>query len=324
MGPAKIDVSRDEFQTIRNFFARRTEDPDVQLGIGDDAAIVDASGPLAVATDTLVDGVHFPSGTAAEVVGYRAAAINLSDMAAMAARPRWCTLALTIPAPDDSWLEGFAAGLFTLASLHEVSLIGGDLTRGPLSVTLQLIGDFDGQPALTRSGGHIGDQIFVTGTLGDAAAGLALIQEGSADEGDDHRALAERFFRPTPRVAAGRALAQFATAAIDVSDGLIADLTHVCAASDCGAVVEVERLPLSAELLSLFPPQSAQAFALSGGDDYELCFTAPAAKIRAIESELDTLGTSVHPIGELVAGAGVECRRGGHVFTPATSGYKHF
>ncbi len=321
---AEIDVSRDEFQTIRHFFTERTEDTDVQLGIGDDAAIVNASGPLAVATDTMVDGVHFPQGTAAEIVGYRVVAINLSDMAAMGARPRWCTLALTIPEPDDSWLEGFAAGFFRIARSHEISLIGGDLTRGPLSVTLQLIGDFDGQAELTRSGGHVGDEVFVTGSLGDAAAGLALIEEGAADEGDDHRALAERFHCPTPRVEEGRALAQFATAAIDISDGLIADLGHVCAASHCGAVVDVERLPLSAELLSLFPPQSAQAYALSGGDDYELCFTAPAAKARVIEGELETLGTSVHRIGELVAGTDVECRRGGIAFKPAYTGHKHF
>ncbi|MGI9257556.1 MAG: thiamine-phosphate kinase [Gammaproteobacteria bacterium] len=317
-------MSRDEFQTIRHFFTERTEDPDVQLGIGDDAAIVNASGPLAVATDTMVDGVHFPKGTAADIVGYRAAAINLSDMAAMGARPRWCTLALTIPDADEAWLEGFSAGFFTIARSHGMSLIGGDLTRGPLSVTLQLIGDFGGQAELTRSGGNVGDEIFVTGSLGDAAAGLALIEEGAADEGDEHRSLAARFYRPTPRVAAGRSLAQFATAAIDVSDGLLADLAHVCDASHCGAVIDVERLPLSAELLSLFPPQSAQAFALSGGDDYELCFTAPAAKARAIEDELGALGTSAHRIGELVAGAGVECLRGGIAFLPFYSGHKHF
>lgn len=317
-------MSRDEFQTIRHFFTERTEDPDVKLGIGDDAAIVNASGPLAVATDTMVDGVHFPKGTAADIVGYRAAAINLSDMAAMGARPRWCTLALTIPDADEAWLEGFSTGFFTIARSHGMSLIGGDLTRGPLSVTLHVIGDFGGQAELTRSGGNVGDEIFVTGSLGDAAAGLALIEEGAADEGDDHRSLAERFHRPTPRVAAGRSLAQLATAAIDVSDGLLADLGHVCDASNCGAVIDVERLPLSAELLSLFPPQSAQAYALSGGDDYELCFTAPAAKARAIEGGLEVLGTSVHRIGELVAGAGVECLRGGIVFVPAYSGHKHF
>ena len=318
------DVSRDEFQTIRHFFIEPLEDPDVLLGIGDDAAIVDAAGPLAVATDTMVEGVHFPHATAGETVGYRAAAINLSDMAAMGARPRWCTLALTLPEVDDAWLEGFAAGLLGLVRLHEMSLIGGDLTRGPLTVTLQLIGDFDGQRALTRSGGQAGDEIFVTGSLGDASAGLALIEEGVADDGENHRALAERFHRPTPRVSEGRALAQAATAAIDVSDGLMADLGHLCAASQCGAVIDVERVPLSAELLSLFPPQAAQAYALSGGDDYELCFSASTAKARAIEDELEAFGTSVHRIGELVTGTGVECRRAGKAFTPAHTGHKHF
>jgi len=279
---------------------------------------------LAIATDTLVDGVHFPKRTAADAVGYRVLAVNLSDLAAMGARPRWCTLSLTVADADEQWLEGFTAGFFQLAAEHGVSLVGGDLSRGPLSATLQLIGSADTDALLTRGGGHVGDDIYVTGSLGDAAAGLALINENAADAAPEHRALADRFYRPTPRVAEGQALAGIASAAIDISDGLIADLGHICAASDCGAIIDVEQLPLSAELLTLFPPQTAQAYALGGGDDYELCFTAAVAKAQAVEAALEGSGVRARRIGELVSGTGVECRRDGDSFTPAYTGHRHF
>ena len=317
-------MSRDEFQIIQRYFTLPDNDPDVLLGIGDDAAVVNASGPLAIATDTLVDGVHFPKRTAADAVGYRVLAVNLSDLAAMGARPRWCTLSLTVADADEQWLEGFTAGFFQLAAEHGVSLVGGDLSRGPLSATLQLIGSADTDALLTRGGGHVGDDIYVTGSLGDAAAGLALINENAADAAPEHRALADRFYRPTPRVAEGQALAGIASAAIDISDGLIADLGHICAASDCGAIIDVEQLPLSAELLTLFPPQTAQAYALGGGDDYELCFTAAVAKAQAVEAALEASGVSARRIGELVSGTGVECRRDGDPFTPAYTGHRHF
>jgi thiamine-monophosphate kinase len=317
-------VSRDEFQLIQRFFAQTVDDPDVLVGIGDDAAVVNATGPLAMATDTLVEGVHFPKRTTADAVGYRILAVNLSDLAAMGAQPRWCTLALTIADADEQWLEGFTTGFFGLAAAHEVSLVGGDLTRGPLSATLHLVGSVKTNGLLTRGDAHVGDDVYVTGSLGDAAAGLALINEDANDAGPEHRALAERFYRPSPRVAAGRALASIASAAIDVSDGLIADLGHLCQASGCGAIIDVEHLPLSAELLALFPPQTAQAYALSGGDDYELCFTAAAAKAQAVEAALEASGASARRIGELVLGAGVECRRGGEPFSPAYAGHSHF
>ena len=317
-------MSLDEFQTIQRFFALPNDDPDVLLGIGDDAAIVNAPGPLAVATDTLVEGVHFPKRIAADAVGYRILAVNLSDIAAMGAQPRWCTLALTISDANEQWLEGFTAGFFRLAAAHKVSLVGGDLTRGPLSATLHLLGVVNPNGLLTRGGGHIGDDVYVTGSLGDAAAGLALINQDAADTGPEHRALAERFYRPNPRVAAGQALASVANAAIDVSDGLIADLGHLSQASGCGAIIDVEQLPLSAELLALFPPQTAQTYALGGGDDYELCFTAAAEKAQAVEAALEAVGASACRIGELVPGTGVESRRGGKPFSPAYIGHSHF
>jgi thiamine-monophosphate kinase len=317
-------MSRDEFQTIQRYFSLPVNDPNVILGIGDDAAVVNATGPLAIAADTLVEGVHFPRNTPPDAIGYRALAVNLSDLAAMGARPQWCTMALTVAQAEETWLESFSAGFFQLASDFQVSLIGGDLTKGPLTVTLNLFGSIDKHGLLTRAGGHVGDDVYVTGSLGDAAAGLALINEDAANAGREHQALAERFYRPTARVAEGQALSQVASSAIDVSDGLIADLGHLCQASGCGAVLDVEQLPLSAELLRLFPPQTAQAYGLGGGDDYELIFTAPAAKADAVEAALEPLGTRAQRIGELVAGTGVTCRRQGEAFNPVFTGYKHF
>jgi thiamine-monophosphate kinase len=317
-------VAQDEFGIIERYFARPGASRDVLVGIGDDAAVLDVAGPIAVAVDTLVENVHFPSGLPAEAVGYRVLAVNLSDMAAMGAEPRWCTLALTLPQPDETWLEGFAAGLFSLAERHNVALVGGDLTRGPLTASLQIIGTIDREAILRRGGGHVGDDVYVTGTLGDSAAGLALLEEGMVGEGSTHVALQERFLWPEPRVTAGRALARLASAAIDVSDGLIADLGHLCAASGCGAAIDTERLPLSAELLSLFPPNVAEAYALGGGDDYELCFTAAPAQAQTVEAVLAGVGCPARKIGRLVAGTGVQVRRDGEPVVPVSTGYRHF
>ncbi len=317
-------VSQDEFQIIERYFTRPSQDPDVLLGIGDDAAVVETNGPTVIATDTLVAGVHFPQGLSGDAVGYRVLAVNLSDLAAMGAEPRWCTLALTLPGVDDSWLSAFADGFFGLAKAHGVSLIGGDLTRGPLTVTVQLLGTVSADGLVTRAGGHVGDDIYVTGSLGDSAAGLALLNEGVDDAGQERQALKGRFLRPTPRVAEGRGLGGLATAAIDISDGLLADLGHLCEASECGATIDVEQLPLSAEMLAVFPPQAAQTYALSGGDDYELCFTASPVQALAIERALEPFEAKAHPIGQLRAGSGVICHRAGVPFAPVAPGYRHF
>ena len=314
-----------EFEIIARYFTRATADRDVVLGVGDDAAVLAVGGHLAVTVDTLIAGVHFPDGMAPHVLGHRLMAVNLSDLAAMGARPRWCTLALTLPSADELWLDGFSRGLFELADRYGVSLVGGNLTRGPLSLTLQLMGKVEPRNMLTRSGGHVGDDIYVTGTLGDSSAGIMLILERSAaPQGSAAAALKERFYRPVPRVGAGLALGPLATAAIDVSDGLLADLDHICKASACGATIDVERVPLSAELLSMFPPQEALAHALGGGDDYELCFTAPPSRADEIEAALESAGTPLRRIGQLVAGQTVVCRRDGEPFTPAARGFRHF
>ena len=318
-------VSPDEFGVIERYFARESEDPRVIVGIGDDAAVVGLGGATAVATDTMVSGVHFPDGLAGDAVGHRILAVNLSDLAAMGAEPRWCTLALTLPDVDHAWLAAFAQGFFALAAEHGVELIGGDTTRGPLSVTLHLLGDVDRDRILTRGGAATGDDIHVTGTLGDAAAGLDLVSRGRSGAGNAHRVLRSRFLTPTPRVAAGIALRSLASAAIDVSDGLLADLGHLCRASRCAASVDVERLPLSPELQELFPPGDTETWALTGGDDYELCFTAPTSRRRAIEHALAACETPVRRIGLLHEGSGVHCRRDGQPMAPpVTSGYSHF
>ena len=314
-----------EFEIIARYFTRATADRDVVLGVGDDAAVLAMDGHLAVTVDTLVAGVHFPDGMAPHALGHRLMAVNLSDLAAMGARPRWCTLALTLPSADELWLDGFSRGLFELADRYGVSLVGGNLTRGPLTLTMQLMGRVEPKNLLTRGGGHVGDDIYVTGTLGDSSAGITLILERSAaPQGSAAAALKERFYRPMPRVGAGLVLGPLATAAIDVSDGLLADLDHICKASACGATIDVERVPLSAELLSLFPPQEALAHALSGGDDYELCFTAPPSRADEIEAALEAADTPVRRIGQLVAGQAVVCRRDGEPFTPAVRGFRHF
>ena len=318
-------VSPDEFGVIERYFARKSEDSRVIVGIGDDAAVVDFCGATAVATDTMVSGVHFPEGLAGDAVGHRILAVNLSDLAAMGAQPRWCTLALTLPEVNHAWLGAFARGLFALAAEHGVELVGGDTTRGPLSVTLHVLGDVDLDRILTRGGAAAGDDIHVTGTLGDAAAGLGLVSRGRSDTGEAKRTLSSRFLNPTPRVAAGIALRGLASAAIDVSDGLLADLGHLCRASGCAAAVDVERLPLSPELRELYPIGNAESWALTGGDDYELCFTAPSTRRRDIERALAGCETPVRRIGRLHEGRGVHCRRDGQPLEmPATPGYTHF
>ena len=256
---------QDEFEIIERFFVRASRDKGVVLGIGDDAAVVATGRTTAVATDTLVAGVHFPDDLAADAVGHRALAVNLSDLAAMGAQPRWCTLALTMPGADRDWLESFARGFFALAGEQGVELVGGDTTRGPLSVTVHLLGDVDRTRLLTRGGAAPGDDIHVTGNLGDGAAGLRLVLSGDTGEGAPRRALRERFLKPRPRVSAGLALRGIASAAIDISDGLLADLGHLCNASGCTADIDVERLPTSAAARDLFSPREVGKLGLERG-----------------------------------------------------------
>ncbi|WP_027070673.1 thiamine-phosphate kinase [Novilysobacter defluvii] len=310
-----------EFDLIDRIRRRIPARADVALGIGDDAALlqVPAGRQLVVCADTLNEGIHFPAGTAAADIGWKALAVNLSDLAAMGAEPAWCTLSLSLPAPDVAWLDAFLDGFLELAALHRVALVGGDTTRGPLSVSVTAHGFVEPGRALLRGGAGVGEDIWVSGTLGDAAAALALLEQGAPD------ALRQRLDRPTPRVELGRALAGIATAAVDVSDGLLADLAHVCRASGVGAEVELDRLPASAALRDAVGPEQRRAFQAAGGDDYELCFTAPVERARRIEGAAAVSGVAVARIGRTVGGSHVVMRDGGgRPWAPDKTGYEHF
>lgn len=318
-----------EFDLIARHFTRTASDlaDGVLLGVGDDCALLRADGgsELAVSTDTLVSGVHFFPEVDPERLGHKALAVNLSDLAAMGATPRWFTLALTLPAVDDTWLGGFARGLFALADNANIRLVGGDTTRGPLAITLTVIGEAPRGMALRRDGARIGDEIWVSGTLGDAALGLEILQ-GRVVVEDRHRSMAiDRLETPAPRVALGVALRGLVTAAIDLSDGLVADLGHICERSNAGANIRVAEVPRSDALKALAEEALWQRLALAGGDDYELCFTAPPerhANIRALSSLLDIRLTC---IGEMREGDGVTVRDPeGRVVSLAAAGFDHF
>jgi thiamine-monophosphate kinase len=310
-----------EFELIeRHLKGRGARREDVLVGIGDDGALIapPRDGTLVMALDTLVDGAHFPAGFDARFVGHRALAVNLSDLAAMGAEPAWALLGLTMPAADEHWLAGFSAGFDALARRHGVALVGGDTTRGPLTVTVTLAGTVPPGRALLREGARAGDDLWVSGTPGDAAAGLAILQGRLSAQGRARDALLARFQLPQARVALGVALRGIATSCIDFSDGLLGDLGKLCAASGVGADVASRELPLSAGLCSAAPQEARVAFALTGGDDYELLFTADPAR-RAVLAALDAgvvlrrIGTVTEAGGVLVDGAPPR-RDAGHGF----------
>jgi thiamine-monophosphate kinase len=322
-------VAAGEFDLVARIRARAAAIADgrgdVVLGIGDDAALLQPPPGrwLAVATDTLNAGVHFPDDTAPADIGWKALAVNLSDLAAMGAAPAWCTLSLAMPHADPAWLDGFLDGFLDLAASHRVALVGGDTTRGPLSACVTVHGFVEPGRALRRDGARAGDDLWVSGTLGDAAAALAQWRAGGARDA----ALRARLERPTPRVALGEALGGLAHACIDVSDGLLADLAHVCAASGVGAEVEVETLPLSPSLrAAAFADERRIALQATGGDDYELCFTAPAGAREAVSAAARRSGVAATRIGRVVAGRGLRALRadGGPWDVAGPPGHVHF
>lgn len=317
-----------EFELIRRFFAVQSlRRDDVVLGIGDDAALlrVPPGMELAATVDSLVAGVHFPDSLSAEEIGQRALAVNLSDLAAMGAEPAWALLALTLPEADEKWLTGFTQGFFSLAERHGVVLAGGNIAHGPLNVTITLHGFVPRAAALTRHGAQPGDEIYVTGELGAAAAGLRLIQNRIKAPGSER--LRARFACPDPRVRAGLELRGLASAAIDISDGFFADLVHILQASGVGAEVDVDVLPLAAEAVELLGRAEARQLAFAGGDDYELCFCVPAARVAALQARLDNLGCAVTRVGVITAEKSLHCLQadGGRWIPDVdTSGYRHF
>ena len=303
----------------------------VVLGIGDDAALlqIPAGMQLAVAMDTLNAGVHFPEATAPANIGWKALAVNLSDVAAMGALPAWCTLSLSLPDADAGFVEGFLDGFLALAAQHDVALVGGDTTRGPLSVCVTVHGFIEPGQALRRDGARIGDEVWISGTLGDAAGALAQATKGGqvhvAQASEPDPLLRARLDRPTPRIALGRALRGVAHACIDVSDGLLADLGHVCTASGVGAQIDVDRLPASHALRMAFALEQRRALQASGGDDYELCFSAAPDAHAAVLAAAAEAGTVVTRIGVTTTGVGVIASdAGGSPWSTATSGWIHF
>jgi thiamine-monophosphate kinase len=316
----------DERALIRTFLDRRPGVPprdDVILGIGDDAALLRfAPGyDLVVATDTVAEGTHFPAGTPAAAIGHRCLAVNLSDLAAMAAQPLWCSLALSLPAAEPAWVAAFADGLLGLAARHGVELVGGDTVRGPLAATVTLQGRVRPGTAVRRTGARPGDGIWVTGTPGDAVAGRLLLAEERADEAA--AALRQRFLYPEPRVKEGQSLAGIATAMLDVSDGLDDDLGKLLAASGVGAELDAGALPLGAHLRAV-RGADAVACALMGGDDYELLFTVAPADESRLLAVAAGWPVAVTRIGTVVAGAGHHWMLAGHVLDVPDTTYRHF
>lgn len=333
-----------EFELIAKYFAKTGAcRDDVIVGVGDDGAVLRCPPgmELVVAIDTMVEGVHFPADTAPEDVGFKSLAINLSDLAAMGADPAWATLALTLPRPDEAWVAGFCRGFSELAAAHQVALVGGDTTRGPLTVTVQVHGWVPAGQGLRRRGAQPGDFIYVSGTLGDA--GLGLLQRLGrcapvAASRPGGNSCLTRLNRPQPRVALGRALRDVASAAIDVSDGLTADLGHILEQSAVGARIDVGALPLSMDYRAAVAGQlecfgvsprtdlpSPLFLALTAGDDYELCFTVAPSRAAAVENIAQAVDCAMTCIGRIESEQGLRLQlQDGRSLGFEPAGYVHF
>lgn len=320
-------MSQREFAIIHKYFrdsglgfAR----PEIALGIGDDCALLNLTGDqqLALSLDLLQEGVHFPAGAVPELLAQRALAVNLSDLAAMGAEPLCFTLGLSLPHPDDVWLEAFSKGLLVLAKQYNCPLVGGDLIHGILQIAIQVQGLVPPGKALRRCTAKPGDLIYVTGTLGDAAIALSLFQALSGDDtvstglpqlerrrlnNGQRDFFINRFYRPEPRIAAGLVLRDFASACIDVSDGLLNDLGHIVEDSGVGAELDVDQLPYSTAMQDCVSQEQRLQAALHGGDDYELCFTVDPERYLSMEKALAAAKVPVRRVGEIVTGSGIRC-----------------
>jgi thiamine-monophosphate kinase len=317
-----------EFDLIRQLSEQQSVRRDeVHLGIGDDAALLSVPDDceLVLTTDTLNYGIHFPEQTSPEDVGYKSLAVNLSDLAAMGATPVAANLSLTLPESNAAWLEQFSRGFFQLADRFSVQLTGGDTTRGPLSISITALGFVKKGMALLRSGAKPGDLIYATGNLGDAGAALLAMQGELKLTGPQQKQFQLRLNRPKPRIEIGQALAGLATACIDVSDGLIADLGHILDQSQVGATLYVQRLPISATLKSCFDLAGGWYVPLSSGDDYELCFTIPENRQAEVESLLQEIKTPITWLGMIESQPGLRLLMDdGSEFSGGTGGYDHF
>lgn len=317
-----------EFDLIQRYFSRHQQGQNVALSVGDDCAVlnVPVGQRIAISTDTLVQGTHFLPTISPEDLAYKAVAVNLSDLAAMGAVPMWASLALTLPNIQSSWLEGFSQSLFAILDRYQVSLIGGDTTQGHCAITLTVQGLLPENMGLFRHQAQVGEWIFVSGNLGDSAAGLQCLLENRKTLSESDRYLVQRHLRPTPRIELGLALRQFSRCAIDISDGLIGDLEHILKCSQVGAEIYLEQLPLSRQLLESVGEAQAQQFALTGGEDYELCFTVAEDKRAEMEEILRSQGIKATCIGRILpATSGLILRQNGEmVALPTHSGFDHF
>ena len=320
-------MASDEFGLIERFFkGTATPGVGVRLGIGDDGAVLHP-GPgveLVATVDTLIADLHFLATAAAADIAQRALRVNLSDLAAMGATPRWFLLALGLPEADERWLAGFSAGLAAVAARYGCALVGGDTTRGPLTLSITALGTVPTGAALTRGGARVGDLVLVTGTLGGSAAALAEMHRTGATQAEP-AVLHADYWYPEPQLAAGQALRGLASAAIDVSDGLLADLGHVARASGLGAELSLEALPLRPEAVARFGLEQTRDWALSAGDDYQLCFTVPPQRLAEVQGLLGELDVRVTQIGRLVAAPGVRVRdAAGRERSLPQPGFRHF
>ena len=317
-----------EFDLIKRYFSRKSLQNDVILSVGDDCAItsIPTGYQLAITTDTLVEGTHFLPSISPADLAYKSVAVNLSDLAAMGATPTWMSLALTLPEIKEAWLAEFSQSLFAILDRYGVSLIGGDTTKGRLSITLTAQGFLPENQGLFRHQAKTGDWIFVSGFLGDSAAGLDLLLQNCKIENESDRYFIQRHLNPTPRVELGLALRSFSCCALDISDGLLADLGHILERSQVGAEIYLENLPLSRHLCTQYEQTQAEKFALTGGEDYELCFTVSEEKREEMEQVLRLQGIKVTCIGKILPQtSGLNLLKNGEkVALPEHCGFDHF
>ncbi|MBL4827645.1 MAG: thiamine-phosphate kinase [Spongiibacteraceae bacterium] len=323
----KSSSSLSEFEVIQHFFSNIGSSAEIDLGVGDDCALLSIPNGqrLALSIDSLLVGRHFPADAAPFDIAQRALAVSISDLAAMGARPLAFTLALSLPDVDQNWLQSFSEGLRASAGHYQIPLIGGDTTKGPLSITIQVHGLLPGKAGLQRDGAQPGDRIFVSGCLGDAAAALDVLQQKIILDTNKKKYFYSRFYQPQARITLGVALLNVANAAIDISDGLLADLTHIARASSVAATVYSEKIPFSDVLVQSVNNDQALRYALTGGDDYELCFTANARHRQQLAKYADMFGVPITEIGEITSGEGVQCLdQQGCALEFAVTGYQHF
>lgn len=316
-----------EFELIKHFFTEQAvKRKDVLLGIGDDCAVVSCTENqnIVVTTDTLVAGVHFPLGTSPKAIGHKAVAVNLSDIAAMGAKPSWISLAITLPEVNDGWLTEFCSGAFELCEYYNVQLIGGDTTQGPLSITITAQGLTPEGKYLSRSGAKPGDWLYVTGELGDAALALQHYKKQTLIESDIIDHVQRKLDYPKPRVLMGQTLREYASAAIDISDGLLADLGHICQASNVGANIVLDAIPFSDAIKRSQSFDDSVQLALNGGDDYELLFTVSEDNKVGMETALTHAGAIITCIGQINASQIISTTLNNKPVPIKSSGFQHF